>query len=386
MTHTYPLAKRIGSTAFAFRGYDLTNLGRTPELLVHSVYGPMVETVLVEASKLCSDIFHRRVDLFARVRDGRETVNLDDYGEDVALIVAAEMAQVKILQEVFDTPVTKCRLAFGYSLGEVAALIAGGVFHMNDLLRVPLALADDAVALAEDVSLGVLFSRGVALDRLAVKRLCLEINQDGHGLIDISAHLSPNSLLLLGQNNRLELFQKEMGKYFNGSAHLRKKPHRWPPMHTIITRQRSIPDRAAVLLESAPGGLQAPQMTLLSGVTGKGSYTDTNSRELIRSWIDHPQQLWAMVHETLTSGVEAVIHVGPAPNIIPATFKRLSDDVRGQIEGYSPGRLGMRAMSQLARRPWLSQLLPTATTLLRAPFVQHINLEDWLLEQLPQGN
>jgi len=43
----------------------------------------------------------------------------------------------------------------------------------------------------------------------------------------------------------------------------------------------------------------------------------------------------------------------------------------------------MKAMSHLARRPWLSQLLPTATTLLRAPFVQHINLEDWSLEQLP---
>ena len=62
MIHTFPLVKRIASTAFAFRGYDLTNLGRTPELLAHSVYGPIVEQFLIEASQLSSDIFHRKVD------------------------------------------------------------------------------------------------------------------------------------------------------------------------------------------------------------------------------------------------------------------------------------------------------------------------------------
>jgi hypothetical protein len=30
----------IRATAFAFRGYNVTNLGRTPELLAHPSYGP----------------------------------------------------------------------------------------------------------------------------------------------------------------------------------------------------------------------------------------------------------------------------------------------------------------------------------------------------------
>jgi len=34
-----------------------------------------------------------------------------------------------------------------------------------------------------------------------------------------------------------------------------------------------------------------------------------------------------------------------------------------------------------ARRRWLTALLPSRTALLRAPYVQHVILEDWLLEQ-----
>ena len=35
----------------------------------------------------------------------------------------------------------------------------------------------------------------------------------------------------------------------------------------------------------------------------------------------------------------------------------------------------------LARRPWLSALLPSRAALLRAPLLKHVILEDWLLEQ-----
>jgi [acyl-carrier-protein] S-malonyltransferase len=43
----------------------------------------------------------------------------------------------------------------------------------------------------------------------------------------------------------------------------------------------------------------------------------------------------------------------------------------------------MRAVSGLARRPWLAAMLPANAALLRAPYVKHVNLEDWLLENLP---
>ena len=33
------LQSKIATTAFAFRGYNTTNLGRTPELLGHPTYG-----------------------------------------------------------------------------------------------------------------------------------------------------------------------------------------------------------------------------------------------------------------------------------------------------------------------------------------------------------
>ena len=90
-----------------------------------------------------------------------------------------------------------------------------------------------------------------------------------------------------------------------------------------------------------------------------------------------------MIYRTLAAGVETVIHVGPGPNLIPATFKRLSEDVRGQLAGRSPASLGLRTVSCMVRRPWLAKLLPSCAALLRAPFIQHVILEDWLLDRMP---
>jgi [acyl-carrier-protein] S-malonyltransferase len=71
--------------------------------------------------------------------------------------------------------------------------------------------------------------------------------------------------------------------------------------------------------------------------------------------------------------------VGPHPNLLPATFNRLSNNVTAQTRGWSG--LGKRTMSRLVRRPWLTRLLPSSAALLRAPFVEQVILEDWLLEQ-----
>ena len=95
------LLAQLGNTAFAFRGYNVSNFGRTPELLAHSIYGSIVEAYLREASQLCADVIKRPVDLVARLRAGRETRGLEEYAEDVALIVAMEIAQVRLLDEFF---------------------------------------------------------------------------------------------------------------------------------------------------------------------------------------------------------------------------------------------------------------------------------------------
>src|SRR5262245_13662009 len=101
MELAYPLTKRVGLTAFAFRGYNVTNLGRTAELLAHNHYGPVVDECLIEASQLCAEVLHRRVNLSERVRRGQETVDLTTYAEDVGLIVAVELAQIRLLEKFF---------------------------------------------------------------------------------------------------------------------------------------------------------------------------------------------------------------------------------------------------------------------------------------------
>src|SRR5262245_43511740 len=159
------LFARLSSTALAFRGYNVTNLGRTPELLAHRTYGSVVERQLQSVSEIASDLLHRPVDLIAQVRAAREAT-LENYGEALALLLAVESAHLVLLREQFDVDYSAASFSFGFSLGEISAVVAGGVFNLASALGVLLPLADDCAALAQDAMLGVLFtrSRELALD------------------------------------------------------------------------------------------------------------------------------------------------------------------------------------------------------------------------------
>ena len=67
------LRSRLPQTAFAFGGYNVTNMGRTPELLAHPAYGPIVAGYLREASRIYAEVLKQPVDLVARMREGRES-------------------------------------------------------------------------------------------------------------------------------------------------------------------------------------------------------------------------------------------------------------------------------------------------------------------------
>ena len=217
-----------------------------------------------------------------------------------------------------------------------------------------------------------------------VQRLCLQITSEGKGTIGNSAILSPNTYLLIGQHKTIERFKHVMHELLPQRAHLRINKNRWPPLHTPIVRQKHIADRASVMMETLPSGFTPPAPRVLSLVTGEMSYDDHSARDILRRWVDHPQRLWDAVCETLAQGVKTVIHVGPKPNVVPATFRRLSENILQQTAGTSLGSFGMRAVSGLARRPWLAALLPDQATLLRAPYINHVVLEDWLIENAPR--
>jgi [acyl-carrier-protein] S-malonyltransferase len=116
-------------------------------------------------------------------------------------------------------------------------------------------------------------------------------------------------------------------------------------------------------------------------VTGKADYDAENSRDLMIRWTDQPQRLWDGLETLLNSGVETVIHVGPAPNLIPATFSRLSNNVTKHLQNKHLQRFGNNVVTTITRHAWLGHILPAKASLLRTPFIEHIILEDWLLAQ-----
>jgi [acyl-carrier-protein] S-malonyltransferase len=370
---------RISTASFAFRGYDVTNLGKTPELLAHKAYGPVVRGYLDEASRIASDTLHRPFDLAARV-EAREESTLKGFAEDIALIVSVELAQLACLEKFFGVEVKSARQTLGYSIGEMASMVAGGVFTMEQLLPVPLLCADDCAELAEDAQMGILFSRGPVLTVKDVQALCTTVSAEGKGIVGVSSYLSPNTALVMGQGDTLARLEAAIPSFYPEKVMLRRKTHKLPPLHTPLVWLRNIPNRAAVALYQIPGGLKAPTPPVVSCVTGAASYDALNARDLLIRWVDQPQLLWDAICETLSSGVDLLVHAGPAPNLIPATFERLSNNVTKQLGNRYFQMIGRGVGTQMHRHAWLGRILPSKAALLLAPHVTHVVLEDWLLE------
>lgn len=372
--------KQIGTAAFAFRGYDSSNHGRGADLLAHPVYGPIVSPVLRSASGLCETILKRPVDLATRLRDHAPST-LDTFVEDIAMIVGLEIAQVRILEQVLDIPVHQARLSFGHSIGELAALVLGGVYEMEQLLPVPLGLAQDCAELTYHTTIGILSSSSVNLDIMKVDRLCHGISARGHGLIGPSTYLSPDHILLIGQEGTLDEFEREMREMLSPDVTLRRRPNHWPPLHTPLVWERNIPNRTAMAMHHITGGDRKPTPPIVSCATGLANYDQWNSRMILADWTDHPQRIWEAMENTLQSGAELVIHVGPEPKLIPSAFERLGARVIKQLRRSHLERLGSSVIPSMGRQEWIMRSLPGSAALLRAPYLRHMILEDWLLVQ-----
>jgi len=369
----------FANAALAFRGYDATNYGRGAELVAHPVHGPIARRWLTRASAACAAAIGEPVDLAARLADGRPT-SLDQFPEDVATIIALELSQLEALEHVAGADPRAARLSIGYSVGELAALAYGGTFDIESILEVPLALARDCAGLAEGSTLAVVFARGAELEPEALETLCRAVASEGRGLIGPSAYLSPNSALVIGEGETIARLEARVGEFLPEGAAVRRKEHRWPPLHSPLVWRKHIPTRAALMAYGLPGGDRAPTPPVVSCVTGEASYDDTNVRDTLVRWTDQPQKLWDVIDATLASGVSTVVHVGPAPNLIPATFARLANNVRRQVGGVGLDLWGPGVVSGLNRHSWLGRMLPSRANLLRAPFLRQVVLEDWLLD------
>ena len=153
--------------------------------------------------------------------------------------------------------------------------------------------------------------RGI-LEYEQVERLCSLISSRGHGLVGPSTYLSPYQVLLLGQSDTLDLLEAEMRQHLPKAISLRRRPNNWPPLHTRLVWERSVPNRAAVALYHTGGGHTKPKPTVVSCTTGKANYDEWNSREILTEWTDHPQRLWEVMEHTLASGADLVVQSAPS--------------------------------------------------------------------------
>lgn len=377
-----PLEKCLPTSALAFRGYDQLNLGRTPELLAIPAYQSIIERRLAEASSLCERATHRKVDLISRVRD-RVEAGLDAYAEAIGLIFAAELAQVDLLREVHGIEPCDARMAFGYSLGELTALAVAEVYPLEPIMRVPLSFAAECAEMATDVTMAVVFSRRTTIEEAAITELCEEVTAEGGGAIAISAVLAPNTMLVIGEGNSTYQLAERCAAIDGPPVLVRRNDGAWPPLHTPLLCRRQIHDRATMMIREVPRLGTIPRVPVWSLVTGREEYRETSGREVMRRWVEAPQRLWDVVEAVLASEVRTVLHFGPHPNVIPGTFRRVADNVVRQTLSWSLTSVGLKTVQRMATNSWLAPLLPRSGSLLRAPMIEHVMVEDWLLANAP---
>jgi [acyl-carrier-protein] S-malonyltransferase len=376
------LRERIGGVALAFRGYEAGQLGRSKELVDHPLYGPIVREVLSEATRICGEASSAMPDLVEYVRKGEHGI-LNNLSYDNAAILAMEIAQLRILEELFEVPAARARLSFGFSTGELAALIFGKVLSLKQVLEVLMPVASDCAELTADARLGMLFTRRTELRPADVDRICQVVLSEGRGLIGPTAFLSPYTALVVGQAEAMDRLDDHLPAYLPGDAVFRRKQRQWTPLHSPLVWQRHIPNRIAMSLHQVKGKLRKPSPPILSCVTGQASYDELSCRNLLTLWPDHPQRLWDVVNATLKSDVDIIIHVGPASKLLTTTFSSLNSRVLRGGHPHFIHRIGSALVSGLQRRPFFSDILPPKAALLRAPFLTHVILEDWLLERKP---
>ena len=253
------------------------------------------------------------------------------FAEDVATIVAMELAQLALLEEFFEVPVREARLSFGYSIGELSAMVVGGVFTLEQLLPDPARLSPTIARRWPPTRRWACSSRGARRCTLEdVQALCTAVSSEGHGLIGPSAYLSPNTVLVIGQGDTLDRLE-------TADARVTCPPRRYS------APQAEPAGRRCTRRSSGSGTSRTGRPMALYTIGGRPAAADADGRlvrhrhgelrrvqqpaTLLIRWIDHPQRLWDVIDETLVAGVDLVIHVGPAPNLIPATFERLSNNV-----------------------------------------------------------
>lgn len=376
------LASRLPFAALAFRGFNQSNLGRTPELLAVPAYRPLFERRLEEAERLCSSATGRRVDLIGRVEQ-RQEPGVDAYAEAIAVVFAAELAQVDALRERHGVDVSESRMAFGYSLGELTAVAVNGLYPLDAVMRVPLELAADCAALADGVTMAIVFSRKAPISEERVLRVCEEVTAEGEAAVAVSAILSPNTLLAIGEGDTISRLKRRLAQDGGPPVMVRTNDGAWPPLHTPLVCERHITDRATQMIRRVPRLAEQPNPPILSMVTGREEYRGGAGRDVLRRWVDSPQRLWDVIETVLASDVRTVLHVGPEPYVIPATFRRLADNVVQQTLAWTLTGVGLRTVQRMAGSNWLAPLLPRSGCLLRAPSIEHVVLEDWLLENAP---
>ncbi len=212
---------------------------------------------------------------------------------------------------------------------------------MEQLLPIPLALATDCAELTADTTMGILSTQGrSSSDRGRAAPLLLDQQPGARAdrAVDLSLAV-PGAAAGSGRHAGSARARDARVPARRGDAAAQAEPLASLAYAARVGAQHPQPDRDD---DVSHGGRASANRhrTSFPARPALANYDEWNSRAILADWTDHPQRLWDALENTLASGAELVIHVGPEPKLLTTCFDRLSHRIMKQLKMRHLDRLG----------------------------------------------
>lgn len=295
----------MGKTAFIFPGQGSQYIGMGKDFYENS---PIAKMVFEEAGKASG------LDIQALCFEENDRLNITEYTQIAMLTV--EIAMMKVLEDAGIQP----DVTAGLSLGEYAALTAGGVMTLEDVFRV---VRQRGIFMQQAVPTGGAMTAVLGMDAAAVEQACAQTE----GIVSIANYNCPGQIVITGEEAACQAAAEKL-KEMGARKCIPLKVS--GPFHSPMLKEAGR-RLGETLAETQVSDIRIPYIT---NVTAQYVKNKDEVKELLEKQVSSSVKWQQSVELMIQDGVTAFIEIGPGRSLSGFMKKINSEILTLNIEKY----------------------------------------------------